>query len=71
MKSNFSFIKFDSYKLLIHLIPNTEEIEEKELADALLTKMGKIVCQIKKKEKDGHYELRNSKIVVPAKRASA
>ena len=30
--------------LLIHLILNSEEIEEKELVDALLTGMSKIEC---------------------------
>ena len=36
--------------LLIHLILNSEEIEEKECADTLM-EMGKIVCVEKKKEK--------------------
>jgi len=62
--------------LLIHLILNSEEIEEKELADALLTEMGKIMGKIvckkneRKKKMVYLYELRNSKIIVSAKRAS-
>ena len=41
------------------------------MADILFAEMGKIVCWKKKKrKKDGHYELRNSKIVVSAKTVS-
>ena len=66
--SNFSSIKFDNQ--IVNSF-NTEfrgNIEEKEMGDALLAGMSKIVCQ--KKKKDGYYELRNSKIRASVRRTS-
>ena len=48
--------------MLIHSILNSEKIEEKEMANALLTETGKIFLE----KKEMVHNLRNSKIIVPA-----